>query len=272
VPNARDITGISPHKFLVLGPTGSGKTTQFLTLPGKKFTYLFDPNARLSLRGHDVDFEEFLPDRINLRVGSLKSKEKGGKADSTTSHSSTMYVEWEKDFDKRMQEGFFEQYDWLGMDSCTTFLDLIMDRILTLNGRYGQWPHQDDWGPQMIAFKNTVRAWTSMGKGIFFTGHLETKQDELTKRIWEKPMMTGRLRDQIPLLFSDIFALETDQDKDGKPLYLMNTVNNRNQQFIRTSMRGLNPKEDVTIEWDKPVDGQGLGGLVNWWSRQANPQ
>lgn len=266
MPNAKDITGISPHKFLILAPTGMGKTTQFLTLPGKKFTYLFDPNAKLSLRGFDVEYEEFLPDLINLSVASLK---KDGAKDKTTSHASTMYVEWERDFDAKMQGGYFDQFDWLGMDSCTTFLDLIMDRILTLNGRYGQWPHQDDWGPQMIAFKNVVRAWTSMGKGIYFTGHLETKQDDLTKRIWEKPMMTGRLRDQIPLLFSDIFALETDVDsKSGLPIYIMSTVNSRNQQFIRTSMRGLNPREDVTINFDEPLEGQGLGGIVNWWAKQ----
>lgn len=242
-----------------------GKTTQFLTLPGKKFMYLFDPNARLSLRGHDVEFEEFMPDRINLSVQPLSKNVKG---DKTTSHASTMYTEWEKDFDTKMKDGFFDQFDWLGMDSCTTFLDLIMDRILTLNGRYGTWPHQDDWGPQMIAFKNVVRAWTSMNKGIYFTGHLETKQDDNTKRIWEKPMMTGRLRDQIPLLFSDIFTLETETDKDGKPIYLLSTVNSRNQQFIRTSIRGLDPKQDVTIDWKEPVEGQGLGGIVNWWHRQ----
>lgn len=263
--NAKELSGANPHKLLVLGPTGAGKTSQFLTLPGKKFAYLFDSNAKLTLRGFDVEFEEFLPDQINLSVASLS---KSGPKDKATNYQSNLYLEWEKDFQKKMEGGYFDQFDWLAMDSCTTFLDLIMDRVLTLNGRYGQWPHQDDYGPQMIAFKNVVRAWTSMNKGIYFTGHLETRQDDLTKRVWESPMMTGRLKNQIPLLFSDIFAFESDQDKDGKPLYLMSTMNSRNQQFIRTSIRGLEPKENVTIDWKEPPEGQGLGGILNWWRRQ----
>lgn len=265
MPNAKDVTGPVAHKFLIAAPTGHGKTSQFLTLPGKKFAYLFDPNALLSLRGYDVEFEQFLPDRINLSVAPLA---KDAKRDKTTSYQSTLYNEWEKDFDDKMQGKFFEQFDWLMLDSSTTLLDMIMDRILTLNGRYGQWPHQDDWGPQMMAFKNIIRQWTSLGKGIYVTAHLNVRQDELTKKVWEDPMFTGALRQQLPLLFSDIFTVVVEPDKDNKPQYLLKTFNDRNQRFIRTSIRGLEPYENVTLDFDKPLEGQGLGGIVNWWARQ----
>ncbi|KKL07321.1 hypothetical protein LCGC14_2587250, partial [marine sediment metagenome] len=45
MPNAKDNPDIGKAKFLLLGPTGSGKTSQILTLPGKTFCYLFDPSS-----------------------------------------------------------------------------------------------------------------------------------------------------------------------------------------------------------------------------------
>lgn len=257
--NAKDARQTSGRKFLLLGDTGGGKTTQILTFPGKKFCYLFDPNAILSLQGHDVEYEEFLPDRLNLSVKSL-SKDKGG--DKTTSYQNSLYVAWEKDFNDRIKGGFFDNIDLIAFDSATTLLDLIMDRVLTINGRAGSWPQQDDYGPQMLAFQNVCRQLTALGKLVVMTGHLETKQDELTKRIFRGPMMTGRLRTKVPLLFSDIFVCEASNDGRGVTKHLIQTVPDRTTSTIRTTIKGLNPHEDVTIDWTKSPIGQGIGGLV----------
>lgn len=258
MPNARDATGIVAQKILLLGDTGSGKTTQFLTLPGKKFAYLFDPNAILSLQGHDVDYEEFLPDRLNLSVKSL-SKEKGG--DTTTNLKNDAYVDFEKDFQKKVDTGFFDAYNAISLDSATTLLDLIMDRVLTINGRAGQWPQQDDYGPQMLIFQNICRTLTSMGKLVFLTGHMETKQDAVTKKIFRGPMFTGRLKAKAPLLFSDIFICEVENDGSSIK-HKIQTAPDRMTTCVRTSLKGLAPFEDVTIDWKKPIEGQGIGGLL----------
>lgn len=258
MPNAKQADQNTAHRILVLGDTGGGKTTQFLTLPGKKFMYAFDSNSLLSIRGYDVDYEEVLPDRLNLSVRSL-SKDKG---DKTTNHQNTVYVEWEKDFDERMREGFFDQYDAIGIDSGTTLLDLIMDRVLTINGRGGSWPQQDDYGPQMNIFTNIVRTFTSMGKTFYMTGHLEYKQEELSKRIFRQPLMTGRLRVKIPLLFSDIFLAEAKNDGQNNITYMLQTVPDRITTTVRTSIKGLEPFEDVTLDFKEPLEGQGLGHLL----------
>lgn len=264
MPNAKDAHEIAQHRILVLGDTGSGKTTQILTLPGKKFCYLFDANAILSLRGYDVDYEEFLPDRLNLAATSLSK----GKGDKASVNSSDLYQQWEQSFNKRLQDGFFDAYDWIIMDSCTTFLDLIMDRVLSINGMFGQWPSQDMYGPQMVAFTNVCRSLTGIGKGIYMTGHLDMRQDELTKRVFRKPMMTGRLTTKIPLLFSDIFISEAATGDDGKVGYKIQTVPDRMTTCVRTAIKGLEPFEDVTIDFTKDPVGQGLGGLLNWEAKQ----
>ena len=260
MPNATDAHKTAKHKILVLGDTGSGKTTQILTLAGKKFCYLFDSNAILSLRGYDVDYEEFLPDRLSLSASSL-SKGKGDKSDVK---GSILYQQWEQSFNEKMANGFFDSYDVLAIDSCTTLLDIIMDRVLTINGIFGQWPTQDMYGPQMLAFINICRSWVSLDKTIYMTGHLDIKQDQLTQKIFRKPMMTGRLTTKIPLLFSDIFITEADNDGQGKVGYKIQTVPDRMTTCVRTAIKGLDPVEDVTIDFTKNPVGQGIGGLLAW--------
>lgn len=262
--NARDASTTANHRIFVLGDTGAGKTSQLLTLSGKKFAYLFDPNAILSLRGYDVDYEEFLPDRLNMSAGSLSK----GKGDKTTDYASKLYLEWEKDIDSKLESGFFDAYDVIAIDSATTLLDLIMDRILTINGRSGQWPQQDDYGPQMMTFTNIMRTLTGLGKTLYLTGHLETKEDKLTQRILRQPLMTGRLKTKIPLLFSDIFICEAENDGRGHVSYQIQTVPDRMTTCVRTAIKGLEPFEDVTINFDQSPEGQGIGGILNWEKKQ----
>lgn len=263
MPNALNAHG-SAHRILLVGDTGAGKTTQFATLPGKKFLHIFDPNALLSLRGQDIDYEEYLPSPIPAAAHSL-AKKAGGDARKS---SSQVYQDFETTFNERLQSGFFDQYDWIGFDSATTLLELIMDRILTINGRFGQWPHEDDWGPQMVAFTNLCRTVTGLGKSCFFTGHMQDKQNRKTGITRRIPMMTGTLVQKIPLLFSDILGCETDKDEKGNVKYLLCTVRDNEFTVVRTSIKGLEPYEDVTIDWTQPVVGQGLGGILNWEARQ----
>lgn len=259
MPNAKTATETANHRILVLGDTGSGKTTQFLTLPGKKFAYLFDSNALLSLRGYDVDYEEFLPDDLNLNVKSLG---KGSGANVVQVRANTIYTKWQQDFEGKLESGFFEQYSAIGFDSATTFLDLVMDYTLTINGRAGQWPHQDDYGPQMLAFTNVVRTLVAMNKTVYMTGHLEMKQDDLTKRVFRQPMMTGRLRTKIPLLFSDIFISEVETDQKGIARHRLQTTPDRMTTSVRTSIKGLPSMVDVTLDMSKNLETQGLGAIL----------
>lgn len=267
MPNALQASLTTQHRILVLGDTGSGKTSQILTLPGKKFVYCFDQNSLLSLRGYDVDYEEIMPDIVTAAVSSLSKNKPGDKRGTV---SSDAFQVWESNFDERLKDGFFDSFDWICLDSCTTLLDLIMDRVLSINGMFGQWPTQDSYGPQMIAFQNICRTITGLGKGVYVTGHLDTKQDQLTQKISRQPMMTGRLVAKIPLLFSDVYYADSEMDADGKVTYRIQTVPNGINRTIRNSIRGLEPYEDVTIDFKQDPIGQGLGGLILWERKQLN--
>jgi len=74
-PNAKDAELSSQTSIFALGEIGAGKTSQIATLPGRKFAYLFDPNALNSLSGHDVDYEEYNVNAMDLDL-SIKSLKK----------------------------------------------------------------------------------------------------------------------------------------------------------------------------------------------------
>lgn len=263
MPNARDQKVKAKPRILSLGGAGVGKTTQFLTLPGKKFIYCFDPNAILSLQGYDIDYEEFLPDDLSLKLTSMsKEGQKRAGVNPKKNKGAELYRSWEDDFDTKKANGFFDSYDVIGIDSCTTLLDMIMDGVLALNGRGGQWPQQDDYGPQMLAFQNIMRTLTSMGKIIYVTGHIEMKQDALTKRIFNSPLMTGRLKTKIPLLFSETLINIVEADTKGNVNYSVQTKPDRSSPIVRSSIRDAAFLEDVAIDFKKDPVGQGLGGLL----------
>jgi hypothetical protein len=173
-----------------------------------------------------------------------------------------VYTAWERDAEDKIKSGFFDGYDVIAIDSCTTLLDLIMDYILNINGRPGSWPHQDDYGPQMMTFISVIRTFAGMGKTLFVTGHLSLEKDDLSQAIYRVPIMTGKLKDKIPLIFSDVYATDAHNDGKGKITYTIQTVSDRRTPIIRSSIKGLNPSEDVTIDWSKDAVGQGLGGIL----------
>ena len=269
MPNAKTADLAPGYKIIALGYAGAGKTTQLLTFQGKKFGYLFDPNSINSLQGYDVDYEEFYPRDINLDVKSL-SKEKNDKKYKPTMEttSAEVYQEWEKDFEDRISKGFFDPYDWIMLDSFTTLSDLVMDEVLRLNGRPDQWPNQDDYGPQMLTLKNIVRTLTGMGKNVYVTGHLELQQDDLSKKIYQTPVMTGKLKAKLPLMFSEVLVFEAGTTSKGESNFVMQTKPTREIPLVRTSIKGLELYEDITIDWNKDPEGQGLGGILQWWEAQ----
>ena len=260
MPNAKNATAeeVGLPKFLLVGSTGSGKTAQMITLPGKTFAYLFDPSALATLKGYDIDYEMFVPGKINLGAVSLS---KGKSDQKTKTDAPDIYTAWASHADKMVETNGFDKYDNICFDSFTTFSDIVMDRILKLNGRVGQFPQQDDWGGQMQTITNCVRTFVSMNKTLLFTAHDEFKQDDVTSRMQNIILLTGRLRVKLPLLFSEILHMECASTAT-EIKYQAQTRPDRLNPAIRCTFKGLEMYEDMTIEdWDKPQD-YGLGKLL----------
>jgi hypothetical protein len=268
VPNAKDLLDISDlglPKFLLIGGAGSGKTTQLLTLPGKTFAYFFDPAALSAIRGHDIEYEMFVPKVVSLAAQSL-TKGKGDHKNLQIVDAAQMYLKWEQDFEGKITAGYFAKNGItnIALDSFTTFADIVMDRILEINGRSGQWPQQDDWTAQMNTIRNVVRTITGqMNMICICTGHEELIQDELTHSVQNQIILTGKLKAKLPMLFSDIFHMEGGADASGKYKYTAQTRPDRRNPSLRTSFRGLDTTIDVTIGDFKNPRAYGLGALIS---------
>lgn len=267
MPNAKDAIAAVNETFLLTGNPGSGKTAQLATLPGRKFLYNFDPGSIATLRGQDIEFESFLPDVLKLDISPLSdsARKKAAKI-APKDLIPVAYENWEKDFYDKIRSGFFANIDVIGFDSLTTFSDVVMDNILYMNGRYGQFPQQDDYAPQMVAISNVFRTLNGMGKTILVTAHEELIKDEQTGRVTNQILVTGKLRVRLPLLFTEILRCECKSTpKEEK--FIIQTRPDRLGPYVRCTMRGLEMYEDVTIkDWNKPGE-YGLGKILKNTSR-----
>ena len=72
----------------------------------------------------------------------------------------------------------------------------------------------------------------------------------------------GRLKRRLPLLFSEVWFSYGEPDKQEKMHYYVRTQQDRYNPYLRCSSRFIDPVEDVTVDWDKPLEGQGIGGLL----------
>jgi GTPase SAR1 family protein len=263
MPNAKDAALSTRETIVLVGPTGSGKTTQIWSLPGRKFAYIFDPNALTSLRGLDLDYEEFLPDAVEMDA-TLKGFNKGAKSDKpSSSREPTVYNRWIEDLNAKFDSGFFDDYDWLIIDSITLMSAAIMDRQMYINNRYGGIEDLGDYRIVGSKLAEVFRSLASMDINIFATGHITSFQDEKTKKIETLLDLPGKGRSRIPLLFANIWLAHGTTDAKGNRLHEIQTAPEaRGLQVIRSSIKGLDLREDVTIADFANPEASGIGAIL----------
>lgn len=254
--NAKDYTGQN-KKFLVYGRTGAGKSASILTHPGRKFVYIFDPAGVETFAGYDVEYEYFVPD-MKLHKGKL------GK-DSNMSEflrpNPKVYLEFERDYEKKARNGFFDQYDLIAFESFSTLQDMLMWYILDAQGRGNSAPEIADYYYRADAMKNLVRIAAANSRIIYCSAHIVTAQDESTKRMETSLFLPKALRIGLPLMFSEVLHLFAETDKNGDPKYYAQFLPGHRMPDIRCSITGVRQQEDITIDWKKDPAGQGLFGL-----------
>jgi GTPase SAR1 family protein len=260
MPNAKDAE-LSPwERLLVVGRTGSGKTAQIWTLPGRKFAYIFDVNALPSLKGLDMDYETFHPDVLEMDA-TLKGFNKDSTSDKMkgSKREPTVYMRWVDDLNERVDKKLFDAYDWLIIDSLSFFSKAVMDRQMYINKRYGDIEDLGDYRVVGSKIADVFGSVSSLPINIYCTGHVNVFQDDKTKKIETELNLPGKARRILPTVFTNVWLSHYENDK-----YLIRTKpENRGLQDIRTSLPGLKPDEDVTIpSFDGNADRHGIGALL----------
>jgi len=269
MPNAKDAALSTQERILVAGKTGTGKTAQIWTLPGRKFAYIFDPNSMSTLRGCNVDYEEFYPDFLEMDA-TLKGFNKDPKTNKQFVGDKPkkklephVYMKWIDNINEKVEQGFFKNYDWLILDSLTFLSKSVMDRQLFINNRYGDIEELGDYRVVGSKMADVFGSISSLPISLYCTSHFTTFQDEKTKKIETQLMLPGKARNILPLMFTNVWLAQTAEGEKGQVKYEIRTrPDPRGLQDVRSSIQGLQTIEDVTIRGFGDLASGGIGALL----------
>lgn len=255
MPNARDYEG-GKRRIFAIGIGGVGKTTMIRTLPGKTFAYLFDPNALESLQGADVEYELF--NRIPV-IDQGTAKHPGSNWPNPEP-----FEEFRKHF---ADDGYLDQFDNICLDSCTSFIDVVADYICFVNKAEYIVPFQTDkskgnlYVDTQVKIMNVLASMARMDKNIYVTAHTQFKQEGENGPMKNVLMLIGQHQAKLPLIFTDVWRFFTETTKDGAR-FLIQTVPDQYNDYIRNTMHNLAPEVDVSIDdWANPQQ-YGFGKLL----------
>lgn len=265
MPNAKDMGDRSQaEKILMTGDLGVGKTTQILTLPGKKFLYIFDPSGFSAIQGHDIEFEEYLQHKLNITVKPIP-KGGGMPTDIKTGPdrlAALAFAKWEAHFMESLDNGFFDQFDVIGLDSITTLSDIAMDDILARLGLSGYPPELAHYNVLKTQISRILRSFCALEKTLLVTAHTIYRQNDTSMKMMNEILITGDLQVRGPLLFSSVLRADYEVKSDGTKKFTVQSVKDKYNANLKSSIPGISGIQDVTIGDFKNPEAFGLGALI----------
>jgi|TARA_R100000093_G_scaffold18960_5_gene11047 hypothetical protein len=185
---------------LIYGYMGTGKTTILGTARKPVLIHSFDPGG-----------EKVLVDQIKKGEVMVNSSFQHEDAKRPTTYRS-----WEKEFDRlRHMEGFFESIGTYALDSVTTWSEALMNAILKSNGRAAGIPQMQDYLVQINTLRDAIKLITSIPCDVILTGHVDSEKDEVTGRLTTGVMITGKLKEKLPLLMDEVYMATSKESSKG---------------------------------------------------------
>lgn len=193
---------------LVYGDMGTGKTRLFRTCRRPVFIHSFDPGGTKTVKDCIDEGWMFVDTRF-------EGEDPGNPK---------VYEMWLDEMKNLQRMDFFSSLGTYGLDSLTTWAQSIMGFVLKGKGRPGTFPWQEDYGPQMARIESHVKSLTSLPCDVLVTAHPDQAKDDRSGRMFIGPLVTGKLRTRLPILFDEIYAMITES-KPGGTVYNVLTQN-----------------------------------------------
>ncbi len=196
------------YNIMVYGQAGTWKTAAILTCPRPVHLYSFDRHGWAPIKRY-VDGKN-----INVEVrfeGAFGSRIKAGQQE-------TVFNLWEKDFKEKANSGYFDKVGTLVFDSATSWALSIMDQVRKTGGKTmpdnsyiinkKMTPDQKDWQIQMACIRYALDDFLSLPCNCYLICHEVTEVYGDNERIQTLPYLTGKLKEQLPPMFDEVYRAE----------------------------------------------------------------
>lgn len=192
-------SGAETFNALIYGDMGTGKTNILRTCRAPILIHSFDPGGTKTLIDAIAEGDVIVDNRF---------EEEDAK-------KSTAFKLWEKEFDRLRNAGFFEEIGTYALDSATMWGEACMNAILKANARPASTPQLQDYLVQMNVMRDAIKIMTSLPCDFVMTGHIDTDKDEVTGKMTTGPMVTGKLKAKLPILFDEIYVTISKETSKG---------------------------------------------------------
>lgn len=194
-----DSPKLSSFRALVAGGTGSGKTTSLRTARKPVLIHSMDPDGTVSIRDDIAKGGIYVDTRF----------------ETDDARDPKTWEAWEREYFRLKRGGIFNSLGTFAIDSATTWSSIAMNVTLKKKGRPAGTPQQDDYLPTMILLENAIKDMVSLPCDIILIAHEDTDKDEVSGRMFAYPMFIGKLKQRIPLLFSEVYFATTKESSKG---------------------------------------------------------
>ena len=236
--------------LLLLGEYGTGKTPMLLTARKPIWIDSFDPRGTVGLK-------KWI-DRGEVMVDTEYEIDDPYEGDKDDFKLVTAFGKWRSNFRKRYSSDFFNHLGTYCIDSSTTFSAAAQHYKMAEAGRAGYTPSRNkDYNPAKMEIQNHLRKCLNLPCDFILTGHLKPITKTIGIRKDGSPIEETRYRYDaigqaavfIPLCFSEIYVLVTEESPDGVKRKLL--IDSAGEYVARSKLSAdglLNATEEPNIK------------------------
>lgn len=185
--------------LLVYGFSGAGKTRLLKTARRPIVIDSFDPGGTKTIRGA-------------IKEGYVVADTRFEQEDAGNPKAFSL---WEAHIRDLERNRVFDNIGTYAIDSLTLWSEALMNEILRRSGRTRGIPQVQDWQLMMNTTRDCIKALTSYPCDLIVTAHVDSDKDEITGKLFTAPLIAGKLKERLPLLFDELYVMQAQETSKG---------------------------------------------------------